>query len=776
MKKGFKHDVFFKFLIPYIIILLIPIALGMFAYKKTIESVEDGIRLQNLAILQQSKDTLDMRMREVNSVIERLTLDKNVLTMMTVKNPLVQKDTVYTVREIQEQISLYKVTNNFIRTFFIHFSYNDIIISPDDIFLNIENFYGDFFKYNNMDYSSWRSEMLNKYHQREYLPAVPVMLKDQTSTQSQPMIACIQSISKYGSMLNKGTVIMLINESNILKSLEQLNISDGGWAYVVDDKNRLIASTSDHRSTSIIKDGFNSDKGMMEDVIDNENMMVYYCKSSYNGWKYVAVLPKSVVMSKVNYAKQLLEGFLIISLLSGIFIAYFMAYRNSKPIREIIRNLHNIMGNEKNQAKNSFMYMKNSVASLIANNENMQEKMQKQLPLLQVTLLNKILNGEFIGHSDAEAYFEQMGIMMRGSWYLGVLIRINSFPGGIHQGEYLDNINAMKVILKEALTDYGEEMLYPHDVDFDKLLVIINFSNEEKDDYGQKAEMIAAKVKETLSEKYGMRLTFAAGNPVEGITNIAQTFSEAKSALECKTDQKAGLIIWYSKVPKESKGYYYPVDIEMRFMNFAKAGDKDEIKQLMNSVYKENYEERKLSAYMLKHLINNMSCTVIKLLDTIFYGEDESTSLMREGSNRLESCATAEEFFNSILEIYLSICDTIHAKKKSNNVNLKERILAYLNNNFTDPQISLTSVAVKYGLAEAYLSQFFKEQAGENFSTYIEKLRIRYAGNLLRASDITIEDVSEKSGYNSAHVFRSAFKRIEGITPTVYRGNITKVK
>jgi two-component system, response regulator YesN len=767
MKKSLKHNVFLKFLTSYFIILLIPIMLGLLSYEKTLEFVKDGIRSQNIAILQQCKNTLDVRLREVDTAIERLTLDKNIVRMMTVKNPLVQKDTVYTVREIQEQLSIYKVTNNFIRTFFIHFSYNDIIISPDDIFLNIENFYGNFFKYNEMDYSAWRSEMLDVYHQREYLPAVPVTLKDQTGTQSQSMIACIQSIPNYGTMLNKGTVIMLINENDILKLLGELSIS-GGWAYVLDDQNRLMASTSNKGSTSDIKEGFISDSGMMEEYIDNESMMVYYCKSSYNGWKYVAVLPKSAVMSKANYVKQFLMGFLIVSLLTGIIAAYVLAYQNSKPIGEIIRALHN-MGNNKNEEKNGLKYMKNSVAKLIANNESLQNKMKEQVPLLNASFFNRILNGEFISHTEAEAFFEQMGILIGDGFYLGILLRINSLPGSIKHDEYLDNMNAMKVILKEALNDYGEGRLYTHDVDLDKLFVIVNFRHEEKDEYGQIAEKIAAKVSGILNEKYGIRLKFAAGNPVEGITNIANTFSEAKIALEYKIEQKADLIIWYSEVPKESKGYYYPIDVEMRLINFAKAGDKDGLRQLMSSMYKENYVERKLSAPMMKHLTNNMSCTIIRLMDTITYGLDESIPLMVDCSNKLESCTTAKEFFDSILEIYLSICAQIDTKKKSNNVKLKESILDYINDNFTDSQISLISIADKFGISEVYLSQFFKEQSGENFSNYTEKLRIQYAGSLLGSTDMTIEDIAEKCGYNSAHVFRSAFKRIEGVSPSVYR-------
>ncbi len=769
MKKVHKHNVFFKFLVSYFIVLLIPITLGVFAYERTLLLVEEGIKGQNIAVLQQSKDILDARLHEVNTVLERLTLNKDILNMMKVQNPLVKKETVYTVQQIQERISVYKLTNNFIRSFFIHFSYNDIIISPDDVFLNIENFYGKFFKYNEMDYPQWRSEMLDGYHQREYMPSAPVMLKDQTGTQNQPMIACVQTIPNYGSIQDKATVIMLINASDILKLLEKLNIHDDGWAYILDDQNRLIVSTSNKENTSIISDGFVSDSGMIEVDIDQKSMMVHYSKSDYNGWKYVAVLPKSVVMSKVNYAKQLLVGFLIVSLIIGFILAYVMASRSSKPISEIIRALQSIMGNDRNEEKNDLMFMRNSVAALIANNESLQNKMKDQIPLLNASFLNQILNGEFISHPEAEAFSEQMGFVVRDSLYVGVLIRINSLRSSFHHEEYLDNMNAMKVILKEALMNYGEGRIYTHDVDFDRLFLIINIGPEQKDQYIQITEKITEEVSSTLNKEYGILLKFAAGNPVESITNIAGTFSEAKITLDYKIEKSAGRVIWYNEVPKESKGYYYPVDVEMRLINYAKAGDQDGIEKLLDTIYAENYIERMLSAPMMKYLINNMSCTVIKLLETSFYGMNESSTLVMECSAELENCATAKEFFDTLLGIYQSICTQMDARKKSNNVKLKESILDYLKQSFTDSQISLVSIADKFGLSEVYLSQFFKEQTGENFSNYTEKLRIEYACSLLRSTNTTIEDIAEKCGYNSAHVFRSAFKRIEGISPSAYR-------
>ena len=98
--------------------------------------------------------------------------------------------------------------------------------------------------------------------------------------------------------------------------------------------------------------------------------------------------------------------------------------------------------------------------------------------------------------------------------------------------------------------------------------------------------------------------------------------------------------------------------------------------------------------------------------------------------------------------------------------------LAYLQENFTDPGLYQLSVALHFNLSRAYLSQFFREQTGENFSTYLERLRIDHAKVLMRTEDLPIDQVAWRCGYNSASALRRAFKRIEGVAPVAYRESV----
>lgn len=94
----------------------------------------------------------------------------------------------------------------------------------------------------------------------------------------------------------------------------------------------------------------------------------------------------------------------------------------------------------------------------------------------------------------------------------------------------------------------------------------------------------------------------------------------------------------------------------------------------------------------------------------------------------------------------------------SHNVRVVEEIQKYIVENFSDPGLSLTSIAEVFFITEAYVSKLFKRISGQNFSKYIEKVRMEKARILLEEGK-TVKAVSEMVGYNTPQVFRRAWKR-----------------
>ena len=98
-----------------------------------------------------------------------------------------------------------------------------------------------------------------------------------------------------------------------------------------------------------------------------------------------------------------------------------------------------------------------------------------------------------------------------------------------------------------------------------------------------------------------------------------------------------------------------------------------------------------------------------------------------------------------------------------------DRGVQYIQENYADPSLAVSSMAAAFHLSGKYLSQLFKEQTGSKISAFIEQKRIDLACRLLRSTTLSVSEVGVASGYALTHTFRVAFKRSLGVTPLEWK-------
>lgn len=86
-----------------------------------------------------------------------------------------------------------------------------------------------------------------------------------------------------------------------------------------------------------------------------------------------------------------------------------------------------------------------------------------------------------------------------------------------------------------------------------------------------------------------------------------------------------------------------------------------------------------------------------------------------------------------------------------------------------DQEITLQDVAKLVHLHPTYFSQWFKNETGRNFSTYVTMNRLQRAETLLHETNLRVYEVARMSGYQSEKHFMKIFKKEKSCTPTQYR-------
>lgn len=85
------------------------------------------------------------------------------------------------------------------------------------------------------------------------------------------------------------------------------------------------------------------------------------------------------------------------------------------------------------------------------------------------------------------------------------------------------------------------------------------------------------------------------------------------------------------------------------------------------------------------------------------------------------------------------------------------------------PGVSMVQLAQELSTNRVYLSQYINSHYGCNFMTWLTRLRVAYAKQLLASTSISIDMVASRSGFSGKAQFINAFKAHEGCTPGVWR-------
>lgn len=104
---------------------------------------------------------------------------------------------------------------------------------------------------------------------------------------------------------------------------------------------------------------------------------------------------------------------------------------------------------------------------------------------------------------------------------------------------------------------------------------------------------------------------------------------------------------------------------------------------------------------------------------------------------------------------------------------LASMIEEYVRTNYMK-DISMQEAARAINYSETYFCKMFKQQYGQNFTSYLTEYRIDEAKKLLKKPNLSVKEVGTRVGYPDSSYFARVFRRIVGISPSEYQ--IRKIK
>ena len=159
----------------------------------------------------------------------------------------------------------------------------------------------------------------------------------------------------------------------------------------------------------------------------------------------------------------------------------------------------------------------------------------------------------------------------------------------------------------------------------------------------------------------------------------------------------------------------------------------------------------------------------ITCLNCIFHAYDEVEEFWKN-SIGIDS-ELSELIIESVLLYTFSVMGTKILKSEKNDSNKSatpELIKKYIDDNFSEPDLSLDKISTALSYNKKYISTVFKKKMNISIVEYINTIRIQYACSLPEQGITSVKDISTMCGYSDSLYFSKVFKRKMGLSPKEY--------
>ncbi|WP_179281336.1 helix-turn-helix domain-containing protein [Paenibacillus sp. XY044] len=711
----------------------------------------------NLAVLQQSEDNMNRLLQEMRDVVTQLSLDSDLLRLMLTADRAWSPQTLYQFSLQRKELNKL-VTNRLISKLYVHLDRSKTILSPDliarenELPLHIGN----------QPFDAWLHEMKQKdeLNRFVYLPDV----NDGAVTSNY--MAYVGSLPVGSGGGDEATAILLVDEQSITNMLAPLLVHSHSFAYIADGNNSIVASASaDGNPITPIGLPVQASSNYFFEDRDGRQMLITYTRSTENGWTFISGLPTSVVFSKAEFIKRINWTIAMTAVMMTGFIALLFAYRNSKPLLELVETLRESTGST--DLRHSEMdVLKYGVQQMIHRNRSMHVRMNRQLPILQATYLERLLKDGFHHEAERIQHLKEAQIEIFEDQVIAAVIQIYGLD--FVSKDALEGQLDQTVEVITALNQMFQRGSYIHQVKRDRYVYIYSCSGGVEESSMMSALIDElSRIQQELRQQKNIVIGIGIGQCYPSSSELWRSYHEAIQALELIEPDAPSQLLAFHMIRHQDDQYSYPLEMELKLMNTVRTGDQQGLEHVFEHMETQNFQLRKLNTRAKLKLLLELEGTLYKLADQTRYALDDS--ILSVDPMKAMNADDRDQIYPILKSIFASMCSAARQKQEQQHESMLSEMVTYIHEQFTDSNLNLRRLASDYKQTESALSSSFKDHMGVTFSEYVENLRLDKACKLLTSSDLAIQDVAQQSGYNSDKSFRRAFKRVYGILPTDYR-------
>lgn|GEM_PF-1540168 len=478
---------------------------------------------------------------------------------------------------------------------------------------------------------------------------------------------------------------------------------------------------------------------------ENKKYIVSFVNTIEFDWKFISVIPYNVIEGKLNKIRifTVIAGISIFAL--GLLASIFISKKLYKPIMLLFSKAASHQ-----EEKNIFLRHKKQefLNNLLTGN------MKRDMTFLRQTM-DKLKIG-----LNADTIFQL------------VVFKIDKYK--IYTSE---NSLEDQELYKLALMNIASELFSEHfknesiDLGGDHIVMILeSIQPPASSNINELVKSIICSVGSYFQAYYNYSISAAYGTPDTNIMDISATYETINHSLNYRLVYGYNCIIDSVKeISERTNDFTYNIKLEKQFTDSILLGKLEDIKCFYNEIM----------GHALTCSYNVINYVILRLAVAISI----TTEIVRNNSalatnydfkafiNQVNSMETLEDVKYCFYNLFENLVSKNEDTKNQKHEQLITKALEIINSSYENPGLFIEPIADKLKISSAYLGRLFKNYTCKSVSDYINDIRMKKAMELLKDTNYSVNEISEKSGFPSNGYFYTLFKKKNGITPNQFRQN-----
>ncbi len=586
---------------------------------------------------------------------------------------------------------------------------------------------------------------------KNYRPYIPIP-REYINKYDKNISKYYYTFLMYDMIDESNAVVINIKEDWISSAINTKPDIDGSNTFIIDSNGMLVSNSEDNSMMSdysqreyiklILKN--ESSSGYFINSVNNVESLIVYTEPDSFGWRYVRTVPLNNVFKDVKSIRNITILISIVILFIGILISFIVSGRIYSPMRKIINNLETLED----------------------------EKRLNKLKIRQEFITNIALGKDVVNEKHHYQNYNDLGINIGiNSKIYAILITLDNYSSFIQ----INNIEDRN-LYKFAITNISSEILSQFgpieatDMGNDIILLVFDASRFEME--AQKSMFADAlkKAQADVMKYFELSFSVSVSSSGNGIESLHQLYKQTLETSQYRMFKGIGCIIFEDDInPISAKEYNYPINKEKLLIDALMACKIEEVRNIYDEIVKGTFEHSIIAFDLtISHLLFTINNTVRLIKNNNSLPDDFDVSIP---VRVLKQAQTVDEINNKFYDLFLRIENQLEDKRKSKYDNIVNKINSIITTEYLNPGLSIDSIAEELGMSTAYICRLYKQYTLHTILDDIVKIRMEKARELLMNTELSINEIAEKTGYSNTTYFHKAFKTANGVTPSEYRKN-----